>query len=147
LTARQGGRGLLTAGLVAAALGLAACGGSGGSAAPTTTTTTHAGGTLTLTQADNGRTIGIAVPGQVRVDLPYDKASGDIWQLASGGPGFSQDGPPTFAADPGQAGQGIQTLRFKVAGAGMVPLLLDDAPTGPLTTPPVKQFRVTLHAT
>lgn len=146
MTGRRG-RGLLTAVLVAAALGLAACGGSGGTAASTTTTTTHAGGSLTLTQADNGRTIGIAVPGQVRVDLPYDKASGDIWQLASGGPGFSQSGPPTFTANPGQAGQGIQTLRFSVTGAGMVPLLLDYAPTGPLTKPPVKQFRVTLHAT
>lgn len=146
MTGRRG-RGLLTAAVVAASLGLAACGGSGGSSATTTTTTTHAGGSLTLTQADNGRTIRIAVPGQVRVDLPYDKASGDIWQLASGGPGFSQDGPPTFTVNAGQAGQGIQTLRFTVAGAGMVPLLLDDAPTGPLTKPPVKQFRVTLHAT
>jgi hypothetical protein len=134
--------------LAAAALGLAACGGSGATVATTTTSSTiHTGGSLTLTPADNGKTLGIAIPGQVRVDLPYTKTSGDIWQLASGGPGFSQDGPPTFTSNPGQAGQGIQTLQFSVDGPGTVPLLLDYAPTGPLTKPPAQQFRVTLHAT
>lgn len=133
--------------LVAAALGVVACGGSGSTVATSTTSSaTHAGGSLTLTQADNGRTLRLAVPGQVRVDLPYVQSSGDIWQLASGGPGFSQDGPPTFSPFPGRPGQGLQTLRFTVAGAGTVPLLLDLAPTGPLTAPPVRQFRVTLEA-
>lgn len=138
----------MAAALTAVAVTLAACGGSGSGATTTTTSTTvatHA--SLTLTQPDNGKTFPVHIPAQVRVVLPYEKSTNEVWQLASGGPGFSQDGPPLFTDSPGDPSQGIQTLRFTVAGAGMVPLLLDLAPPGPLVKPPSQQFRVTLAAT
>ncbi len=124
---------------------MAACG-TGNLAVPTVSTTRTTGGSLPLTHLDNGTTKRVSVPGQVTVDLPYEKSTGDVWQLAGGGPGFAQAGASQFTSNPGQSGQDLQVLRFTVVKAGTFSLLLDLAPTGPLTKPPAAQFRVTLRA-
>jgi hypothetical protein len=130
--------------VVGMSLLLAACGGH--LAVPTLTTTRTNGGSLTVTQADKGKTVRVGVPAQVTVDLPVQTSKGDTWRLVSGGPGFAAAGPSQFTPNPGQADQSLEILRYTASQAGTFPLVFDLAPAGSLTKAPTAQFRVTLHA-
>jgi hypothetical protein len=131
-------------GLAGVSLMLAACGGH--LAVPTMTTTRTNGGSLTVTQADNDKTVRVGVPGQVTVDLAFQTSKKDTWRLVTGGPGFVATGPSQFTSNPGQSDQSLEILRYSASQAGTFPLVFDLAPPGPLTKPPTDQFRITLHA-
>jgi predicted secreted protein len=110
------------------------------------TVVTKAANSLALTASDSMKTIQVRVPGRVTVTLPYDPASGMIWQLVSGGAGFSTVHSPVFHDRGSGATAGTEEFFFAVKDKGTLPVVLDYVKPGPITGAP-KQFKVTLRGT
>lgn len=110
------------------------------------TVATKAATSVALTASDSMKTIQVHVPGKVTLTLPYDPASGMIWQLVSGGAGFSTVHPPAFHDRGSGATQGTEEFFFAVKDKGTLPIVLDYIKPGPITGAP-KQFKVTLQDT
>jgi hypothetical protein len=134
------------AALVLAGLGAAACSSnSTGSTATTTTKAPAATNHLSLTAADSAKTFSVEVPATITLTLPYRPASKDVWQLASGGAGFSQTAPSTYIRPTGSSSTGSQVFHFSLKAKSSLPIVVYLGPPGPFTTKPVKVFRATLH--
>ena len=73
-------------------------------------------------------------------------SSGMVWQLASGGAGFSMPHPPVFD-DPGSgATSGNEVFTFSMKDKGTLPVVVDHMNPGPITGTP-QQFSMTLEGT
>jgi hypothetical protein len=124
-----------------AALG-AACGSGSGSTTPTTAAGPHH---LTVTAADAGHTVRVAVPGTVTAVLPYSTTGNQQWQVASGGAGFRTLGKPILVPPGTGQSEGTETLRFALTKKGELPLVFDLQAPGPLTGHPARQVAMTLQ--
>jgi predicted secreted protein len=132
------GRLILVAVIATSAVGLDACFSS-----PAATGTTKTGTTkLVLSAADNGRTISVRVPVDVTVVLPYDPASGNVWELSSGGAGFITTQSTKLTPPAGRI-PGKQTFYLRLKLRHIQPVVFDDVPAGTLPNNP-QQFSVTL---
>jgi len=69
-----------------------------------------------------------------------------IWQLVSGGAGFSTVHPPAFHYRGSGATHGTEEFFFAVKDKGTLPVVLDYIKPGPITGAP-KQFKLTLQDT
>ena len=136
--------------LLLAGVAMAACSSGGNSVgaakAVQSTLARPATGTVILTASDSKKTIQVHVPTKLTLSLPYDPSSGMVWQLESGGAGFSMPRSPVFH-DPGSgATLGTEEFSFVMKGKGTLPVVLDYMKPAPITGTP-HQFKVTLHGT
>jgi hypothetical protein len=134
----------LLASLIMTTLIVSACSRSSPRNVPRPRTPTH---TASLTLADNHKLVDVLSPANITVSLPYTKASGDVWQLASGGAGFSQIGTSTFETFPSSTATELQVFRFHIASNSVLPIVLDYGPPGPLPNSPTRRFQVTIRPT
>ena len=76
-------RSTAVAGLVCAAVTMAACGGSKTASTTTSTTSSRPGGgaAIVVDAIDNGSTQAIAVNDMLTIALPVDSDSGDSWDI------------------------------------------------------------------
>lgn len=127
--------------LLAAGVYMTAC-----SSPITSVVATKATNKVVLKATDAMKTIQVHVPAQITLNLPYGPSSGMVWQLVSGGAGFSMPRSPVFH-DPGSgATLGTEEFSFVMKGKGTLPVVLDYMKPGPITGTP-HQFKVTLHGT
>jgi hypothetical protein len=132
--------------LVAALLG-AACGGATGSGTPGGSTggSTPAANPVTLTDADNGRTVTVGPGGRVDIVL-----ASTYWTIAplADGTVLRTDRPPTTTPRPGQCvpgeGCGTVTADYRAVSSGTVTLTASRVACGEaLACPPSQRtFRV-----
>jgi hypothetical protein len=101
---------------------------------------------MALNASDLLRTIDVHVPTTITLTLPYYPSNGMIWQLESGGAGFSTTHPPVFRHRGSHATLGTEEFFFAMKETGTVPVVLDYMKPGPITGAP-KQFKVTLQGT
>jgi predicted secreted protein len=130
--------------VLAAGLATASCASKAtGAAAKSTSTSSHL---VALTASDSTKTIKVHVPAKITLTLAYDPSSGMVWELQSGGAGFSMPRPPVFD-DPGSgATSGSEVLTFSMKAKGTLPVVLDYMVPGPISGTP-KQFSLTLEGT
>ena len=128
--------------LFTVALGASACSHAPRSTVSEPRVTSHR---ILLTLSDNHRTVDVLWPAMIRVSLPYLKSTGSVWQLASGGAGFSEIGSSTFHSSTSSKTNGMQVFHFDVTSKAVLPLVLDYGPPGPLPNNPVKRFQVTIR--
>jgi predicted secreted protein len=128
--------------VVLAGLATAACSSEGKpTAAPKSKSTSP--GVVTLTASDAAKTVKVHVPSSITLTLVYDPSSGMVWQLESGGAGFSMPRPPVFDNGGSGAISGKEVLTFSMKDKGSLPLVLDYMKPGPISGTP-KQFSMTL---
>jgi hypothetical protein len=92
-----------------------------------------------LDESDSMKTVSVQVPAKVELRLPYDAQSGLVWQLASGGAGFSMTHVPTYSAT-----DRTETFFFSMMNPGKLPVVVDYARPGALIGRHHKQFTVYL---
>jgi hypothetical protein len=95
-----------------------------------------------LTSADANKTIAVGVPARLTLTLPYAPPSGLVWELVSGGAGFSVQKGPIFTG--ASAAVGNEEFVFIMKDKGTIPLVLDYTKPGPLNGK-TNQFTLTLH--
>jgi len=100
--------------------------------------------TVSISRVDANRTITVSVPARINLTLPYAPASGMIWQLASGGAGFSSTHAPVFHPPSSDRRSGTQVFTFAMQDPGKLPLVVDYTKPGPITGKP-KQFTMALQ--
>jgi hypothetical protein len=128
---------LLVAGL---ALLLAACG-SGPTSGSTTPAPSHS---VTLSLADNHKTIQLHVPAAVTVRLPYVVQKSLRWELASGGAGMTLRSETAVPSKSNTAG--TQVFELQVSDKSTIPLIFVLEKPGPLTPNPKERFAATLQS-
>ena len=101
---------------------------------------------VTLTASDSAKTIRVHVPSKITLTLSYDPSSGMVWQLESGGAGFSMPHAPVFNNGGSGAISGNEVLTFSMKDKGTLPLVLDYMKPGPISGIP-RQFSMTLEGT
>jgi predicted secreted protein len=101
---------------------------------------------VTLTASDATKTVEVHVPSKITLTLSYDPSSGMVWQLESGGAGFSMPHAPVFNNGGSGATSGSEVLTFSMKGKGTLPLVLDYMKPGPISGTP-QQYSLTLEGT
>ena len=123
-------------------LGVACSSAQGSNARPTDRST--ASSRVSLDESDSGRTVDVHVPATITVTLPYVPSAGKVWELESGGAGFSEVGSPLFHAPRSAGGTGTEVLSFKMTSRATIPIVIDEALPGPLGAG-ARRFSVTIH--
>ena len=132
---------VLVAALALALVGCASSRATSGSSTP------YAAKTVSVTAADEGKSVSAAVGDNLDVALPGNPSTGYTW-VAKTTPSFlKQEGEPTFTqgGSSGTVGApGTLSIKFKATAAGSGDLVLDYKRPWETTTTPAKTFTTTV---
>jgi inhibitor of cysteine peptidase len=141
---------ILAFALVAAlALTVGGCSKSGSASGGGSAAGTNSSGVVTITEADQGKTVQAKQGNTVLVSLPGNPSTGYTW-VAKDVPSFlKQEGEPTFKGTNGSSAVGapgtiVLTFRVELPGSG--PLNLDYKRPWETTATPAKTFSTTVEA-